>query len=127
MLLLVGYTGEPQTIVSELNGKTMGTTWSVKIAHPENAPVSSAAQGQIEALLVEVNNQMSTWQKDSEVTLFNAEPAPYTVEVSAPHARIVTAALELSQQTDGKFDPTIGPVVNLWGLVRREGKPPADR
>ena len=128
VLLLVGCTGEPQTIVSELNGKTMGTTWSVKIAHPENAPVSSAAQGQIEALLVEVNNQMSTWQKDSEVTLFNAEPAPYTVEVSAPHARIVTAALELSQQTDGKFDPTIGPVVNLWGFgpPRKENRLPTD-
>ena len=63
----------------------MGTTLPVKIVHPENAPVSSAAQGQIEALLVEVNNQMSTLQKDSEVTLFN-ESAPYTVE-AAHHAR----------------------------------------
>lgn len=114
--LLVGCIGEPKTVVSELTGKTMGTTWSVKVAHPENAPLSTATQGQIEALLVEVNNQMSTWQKDSEISLFNNQPAPYSVTVSPPFARVAQEALAISQQSGGKFDPTIGPVVNLWGF-----------
>ena len=126
--LLVGCTGEPKTLVSELTGKTMGTTWSVKIAHPENAPVSGAAQGQIEALLAEVNNQMSTWQKDSEISLFNGQAAPYTVDVSPPFARITQAALRISEQSGGKFDPTIGPVVNLWGFgpPKTEDRLPTD-
>jgi len=116
LALLAGCAGEPKTIITELNGKTMGTTWSVKIAHAENAPVSSATQPQIEALLAEVNRQMSTWQKDSEISQFNQQPAPYSVQVSPPFARLTQAALQVSRLSEGKFDPTIGPVVNLWGF-----------
>ncbi len=128
LALLAGCTGEPKTVISELAGQTMGTTWSVKIAHAENAPVSSATQGQIEALLAEVNRQMSTWQKDSEISLFNNQPAPYSVDVSPPFARLIMAALEVSQLSGGKFDPTIGPVVNLWGFgpPKSENRLPTD-
>lgn len=128
VLLLVGCSGEPATKISELTGKTMGTTWSVKVALPENVPLSEATQGQIEALLVEVNNQMSTWQKDSEISSFNNQPAPYSVEVSAPFARLTQSALQISDLSGGKFDPTIGPVVNLWGFgpPKQEDRLPTD-
>ncbi|QGG79946.1 FAD:protein FMN transferase ApbE [Litorivicinus lipolyticus] len=127
-LLLAGCWGEPRTLVTELAGKTMGTTWSVKIAHPENRPVTDALQAQVAALLVEVNNQMSTWQSDSEVSAFNALAAPASMEVSRPFASITAKALDLARISGGQFDPTIGPVVGLWGFgpPKTENRLPTD-
>lgn len=116
LILLAGCAVEPQTVVTELNGKTMGTTWSIKIAHPENKPITPALQGQVEALLVEVNNQMSTWQGDSQISTFNNLDAPASMEVAVPFARIATSALDVAALSGGKFDPTVGPVVGLWGF-----------
>ncbi len=127
-LALTGCFGEPKTLVTELTGKTMGTSWSVKLAYPENRPVTDALQGQIEALLVEVNNQMSTWQKDSEISTFNNLAAPASMDVSRPFAALTAKALELSNVSAGKFDPTVGPIVGLWGFgpPKTENRMPTD-
>ena len=128
LILLTGCAAEPQTVISELNGKTMGTTWSVKIAHTQDKPITPALQAQIEALLVEVNNQMSTWQKDSQISTFNNLPAPASMDVSVPFAQLTQKALDIAQLSGGKFDPTVGPIVGLWGFgpPKQEDRLPTD-
>ncbi len=79
----------------------------------------------VEAELHEVNAQMSTWLPDSELSRFNAAPAGDWVPVSEQLAEVVALALQLARQSEGAFDVTVGPLVNLWGFgpERRDGVP----
>ena len=59
---------------------------------------------------------MSTYRPDSELSRFNAGSAASWTEVSSETLRVVEAALGTSRLVEGAFDPTIGPLVELWGF-----------
>ena len=99
------------------DGQTMGTTYMVKIAGvaPDPARIAelrAAVEARFEALM----QQMSNYRPDSELSRFNASAATEPFAVSAEFARVVRQALDLSRDSDGAFDPTVGPVVDLWGF-----------
>ena len=102
--------------VQELVGSTMGTTFSIKIvAPPENLDLP-ALQRDIEAVLDAINGTMSTYISDSELSRFNASEDVDWVEVSPELCHAVEAARIISEFTEGAFDVTVGPLVNLWGF-----------
>lgn len=97
----------------------MGTTYSVKVADDVDAGALSAA---IEAELVAVNAAMSTYIPDSEISRFNRAPVGTWFEVSPPMLEMLALSRSIHDASAGRFDPTIGPLVNLWGF----GPEPAD-
>ncbi len=98
-----------------LQGSTMGTTWSVKLAGPtKNGP--KALQQAIEARLVSINQQMSTYDPQSAISKFNQSRSTDWQLVPAELVTVVSAAQQLAKLSDGQFDPTVGPLVNLWGF-----------
>jgi len=99
-----------------LQGKTMGTTYTVKYIQESGAPTAEQISIDVETLLKEVNRQMSTWQKDSEISFFNKLPAGKYTILSYDFMQVLLHALDVAKKTDGIFDPTIGPLVNLWGF-----------
>jgi thiamine biosynthesis lipoprotein len=117
-LLLVGalVACSPHADTVQLAGRSMGTTWHVTFVPGENAPGSEAVQAGIEALLEQVNLSMSTYREDSEISRFNrAEPGTW-VEVSADFIEVLSAALAVGSASDGAYDVTVGPLVDLWGF-----------
>lgn len=98
-----------------LHGSTMGTTWSVKLGSQPTGG-SASLQKAIEARLVIINQQMSTYDPNSELSTFNQSKSTDWHAVSPELATVINAALTLSRLSDGMFDPTIGPLVNLWGF-----------
>ncbi|EAQ78102.1 ApbE-like lipoprotein [Blastopirellula marina DSM 3645] len=106
----------------------MGTTYSVKLI-ASGADFSTASlQKQVDERLVEINQQMSTYIPDSELSRFNQSPAGNWFPVSQALADVVARAKEISEQSDGAFDVTVGPLVNLWsfGPDNRPEKVPSD-
>ena len=99
-----------------LQGQTMGTTYTVKYVQEPGAPTTNQISIDIEALLKEVNRQMSTWQKDSEISTFNQSPVGKYTVLSEDFLKVLLHAMEVAEKTDGVFDPTIGPLVNIWGF-----------
>ncbi|GLS89269.1 thiamin biosynthesis lipoprotein ApbE [Psychromonas marina] len=71
-------------------------------------------QTEIDKKLELVNDQMSTYRPDSELSRFNKAQASLTV--SPETAYVVQASLTLFEQSQGAFDVTVGPLVNLWGF-----------
>ncbi|WP_233558150.1 FAD:protein FMN transferase [Alginatibacterium sediminis] len=95
----------------------MGTYYSVKVvAKPGELPDLKVLQSQIDAELKQVNQEMSTYQADSELSLLNKRHSTEATSISANLALVLNASLELSQQSNGSFDVTVGPLVNLWGF-----------
>ena len=99
-----------------LIGKTMGTGYSVTLKGYVPRTALNELQQQIEDELVEINRQMSTWDPKSEISSFNLSEESGPFEISAPFAMVVARALELSESTGGAFDPTLQPLLNLWGF-----------
>ena len=92
----------------------MGTTYSVKVVRPEHD--TQALQAAIDARLETVNEQMSTWRADSEISRFNATRSTAWVPVSADFLEVTQRALDLGRLTAGALDITVMPLVDLWGF-----------
>lgn len=98
----------------ELVGRSMGTTWTVKlIAHANALPKLETG---IQAQLDEVVAQMSTWEADSDLSRFNRAGAGTAQVLPQAFCSVLEAALKLAVDTGGAYDPTVGPLVNLWGF-----------
>ena len=114
-LSLVSHHGQAST-VSAISGSTMGTTYSVKYWLAGEKPDEGSWKEDVDALLRDVNQQMSTYIKTSDISQFNRLPAGKGKVVGLEFATVVQHALSLAKDTDGIFDPTVGPLVNLWGF-----------
>jgi thiamine biosynthesis lipoprotein len=101
---------------TELTGATMGTTYSVKIPRMPADVGRQTLEKDIAAILETVNAQMSTYRPDSELSRFNTRESTGWTEVSADTLSVVDEALRVSRLSGGAFDPTIGPLVDLWGF-----------
>jgi len=102
--------------VFTFSGNTMGTTYSIKIVESANFSLPSNLHKEIDSVLAEVNNQMSTYIKDSEISLFNSNKDTNWVKISSALAEVMNEAKNISAESDNVYDITIGPVVNLWGF-----------
>jgi thiamine biosynthesis lipoprotein len=99
--------------VHELGGETMGTTWSVRLVADEVPPGLPAG---IRGVLDLVTAQMSTWEPGSDISRFNAAPADTWHALPSELFTVLQHAVAVAEDSGGAFDPTIGPVVNLWGF-----------
>jgi thiamine biosynthesis lipoprotein len=107
-LLAAGCNDAP--VYRRFEGTAMGTTWRV------TAPCAGDVRAEIEAELAQVDAEMSTYRADSALSRFNAAPAGAWTDVPAPVVDVVDAALQLSRESSGAFDVTVGPLVDLWGF-----------
>lgn len=117
LLLLALSACAPAQRAETLSGRTMGTTYSIRIADAGlNRRELQNLQADIDAALAEVNRQMSTYQSDSEISRFNRAGANEPVAISTDFQFVARRALDLAEATGDAFDPTVGALVNLWGF-----------
>ena len=114
LLLLLTACSEPQP--TKLYGSTMGTSYSVIIPRlPESSTEDSVHQG-LDDVLVRVNEEMSTYLPDSELSRINQSDGGQWLKVSPEVFEVISLAQSISEQTQGAYDITVGPLVNLWGF-----------
>ena len=105
-----------QDEVIALSGSTMGTTYHIKVANSKGLPDAQLLQAEIDMALEQVNDQMSTYRPDSELSRFNQLKQGQSLTVSADTITNIREGIRLYQLTDGALDITLGPLVNLWGF-----------
>jgi thiamine biosynthesis lipoprotein len=93
----------------------MGSTWTVKVAGALPMPAEQLREG-IQARFETVNQALSTWRADSALSRFNDDDRGDWVDIDPELAAVMAYALTLAQASDGAYDITVGPLVNLWGF-----------
>ncbi|MCH1925287.1 FAD:protein FMN transferase [Shewanella sp. C32] len=114
VIVLAGCSKTPEVI--SLSGSTMGTTYHIKVVSNERMPEAQLLQARIDLLLDNVNNQMSTYRPNSELSRFNQLEPGQPIQVSADTVEVIKEGIRLNHTTDGALDITLGPLVNLWGF-----------
>src|SRR5688572_17266696 len=84
----------------KFGGLTMGTTYHVRIVASTSVDVARL-QVEVEALLAEIDRQMSTYRPDSELSRFNKSAAGAWFAVSQATADVVAAARAISEKSGG--------------------------
>ncbi|MBC2657223.1 FAD:protein FMN transferase [Pseudomonas sp. MSSRFD41] len=102
--------------LESISGPTMGSTWSVQYVRPSGGPQATAVKAEVEAILAEVDRQMSTYRSDSDIERFNRLPAHACQPMPEPVLQLVRVGEQLSRGSDGAFDLTVEPLLDLWGF-----------
>ncbi|HIL00771.1 MAG TPA: FAD:protein FMN transferase [Myxococcales bacterium] len=118
------YFASPPGPYVAFSGNTMGTTWNVKVAGDGLGPDAMRLIGAgIDTALDDVVGRMSTWEKDSELSRFNATESTGPFSVSPPVLELLGVAQRVSLLSEGAFDVTVGPLVDAWGFGSRDPAP----
>jgi len=105
----------PNTI--QWTGLTMGTTYSIVLAHPPLAERDRRTLHQaVEETMARINSLMSVYDPKSEISRFNDLPEGASLDISREFAHVLRFALDLAATSGKAFDPTVGPLVRLWGF-----------
>ncbi len=115
MAALAACASVAQPRLATLRGPTMGTTWSVKLVVPRGYRVDDLQRG-IQHEVDAVVAQMSTYEPDSDLSRYNRAPAGTWQSVPAEFFTVLDYALSIARASGGAYDPTVGPLVNLWGF-----------
>lgn len=114
-MVLAGCAAPPPSPIV-LGGETMGTTWTLKLAELPLGVERAELLAEIELVLERVNDEMSTYRPNSELSRFNDGAANSWIEVSPSTASVVARAIEIGRLSGGALDVTVGPLVDLWGF-----------
>lgn len=97
-------------------GATMGTDYHVKVAGLPRKADRLTLKSAFDGILETINDQMSNWRAESEISAFNAGAMSSWHGVSSDTRSVIEEALRISRLSGGGFDPTVGPLVDLWGF-----------
>ena len=114
LILWIGCSSPRDIII--ISGQTMGTTYSIKIIHAGLFEAQKKIEQGIDSILTEVNRKMSTWDPNSEISLFNQNQTDSPIPVSPEFLQVVNVAQAISRKTNGAFDVTVFDLMSLWGF-----------
>ena len=98
-----------------LHGPTMGTRWSASV-DADNTVDLAALRQNLAAAVEQVDEQMSPWKPDSDLTRLNRAPVDAWVDLPAEMLQVLDCALDVHRLSAGAFDPCVGALVDAWGF-----------
>jgi len=98
----------------EFSGETMGTNYTIK--YSATFSNQSNNKNKVNQVLDNINNQMSTYISDSEISRFNTFNDTTWFAISDEFSYVVTSSFKYYKISNGLYDITVMPLVNLWGF-----------
>ncbi len=111
LLLLAGACRQPS--VQHLDGMAFGTTYSVNYLSPQSGDNSESLHRQIDSLLADLSHTFSIFDTTSLIYRWNLGEQ---VALNDDFLYVLQLSKEVSAATDGAFDCTVQPLVQLWGF-----------
>jgi thiamine biosynthesis lipoprotein len=126
--LLLSCGGERPASLLEFQGPIMGTSFQIKVVPEKGRKVDTTAlESALLARMQTVNALMSNWDPNSEISRFNRHRGAEPFAVNEHTAKVVARALDIAALSGGTFDPTISPLIELWGFGTSEERTVPDQ
>jgi len=113
LLFISGCSTNPE--LHHLTGEAQGTTYTIKYTGKD-----FVSQSMVDSVLESMDIEMNTWRKDSRISEINKFQRTDTVYTFYDESKIWSVLWDLSweinQDSYGAFDPTVMPLVELWGF-----------
>ncbi len=106
--------------ITEKTGFLLGTVIQIKLIEPQPEELFNGAF----SLIQDIENKMSINIEDSEVIRINENAGKSYVQVSPETYYVIERGKHYSELSNGRFDISIGPLVNLWGIGSENAKVP---
>ena len=103
----------------------MGTFANITAVAEDDETIKASIEAAFDKL-VEIDEMMSDYKADSELLVVNRHAFAGPVEVSDELFEVLKASVYYSGKTQGAFDITVGPVVELWRRTAKDGKKPGE-
>ncbi|MEK7829971.1 MAG: FAD:protein FMN transferase, partial [Acidobacteriota bacterium] len=113
---------EPDAYWLHVSRQAMACRFEITLPASEQSGVKAASAALAEAERLE--QQLSVFRDDSEVSFINRNAAEQAVPVDPALFALLSSCQELSLATDGAFDITSSPLSRCWGFLRRQGRIP---
>ncbi len=110
VFLLASCTSQKEPVLVENSGYAQGSTYQIKYLTAKNQNFAE----EIETIFQEIDESMSTYVPTSLISEINK--GGIWIEVDARFMEVLNRSLEIAAETDGDFDPTVGPLVAIWGF-----------
>ena len=104
----------------------MGTIAEIQVAHRNPRLAQDAIDAAI-AELQSVEGMMTRFRRDSDIGRANTSASRDGVLIDSQTAFVIAAALNAASVSDGRFDPAVGEVSELWDVLNRHEPPSAAR
>jgi thiamine biosynthesis lipoprotein len=103
----------------------MGVPFRIVLYAPAKSRADEAAEAAFRRI-AELNAIMSDYETDSELNrlAFSSDNGSPAIQVSDDLWRVLVLAQQLSKETAGAFDISVGPAIGLWRKARREKRMP---
>jgi FAD:protein FMN transferase len=118
-MISVSFTGTAPAREYTLQGRTMGTYYTVKLISSKKLSLD-LWQKKIDTRLAQVNAGLSMYDPDSDLSRFNRSDAGRPFRLSHDFARVMDTARTVFSLTGGAWDGTVKPLVDLWGFGTRQ-------
>jgi len=107
----------------EDNLDSMGTTYSVVVYGTDRYKMQSAVELAFDEVR-RLDQLLSNYRKDSELSRLNQDAAERPVKVSKELFDLLSACVRYSEASEGAFDITVGPLMKVWGFYKGSGRFP---
>jgi thiamine biosynthesis lipoprotein len=114
---------KPELKKVERSVNVMGTTFTVDMYGADMGQMQSASEQAFDEVK-RLDQMLSNYIPDSELSRVNAEAAEHPVVVSEEFFRLLAACAEYSRKGEGSFDITVGPLMKVWGFYKGSGHLP---
>ena len=122
-----GTGGSPAAGNYKITREVMDTIVTITVVTDEGSRDSAeAAVKKAFDAIHEVDRLMSAYREDSEVSEINRDAFDRPVKVSDLTFNAIKRSVEISRETDGAFDITVGPLMRLWRAAEEAGTLPAE-
>jgi FAD:protein FMN transferase len=101
----------------------MGTVFEI-VAYSDSAGRASSAIDQALDEVVRLDNVMSNFKPESDLSRMNREAHFHAVRIPADLYQVIEISLAYSRLSEGEFDVSVGPVVDLWKATLAGGTTP---
>ena len=109
---------------TQLAGYVQGTTYHIKLVLEGLSVTPEQLTAEVERIFREVDEKLSNWREDSEISRINRQKTDQWLSVSPEIVQLIAIARDIGAKTQGCYDLTVKPIFDLWGFSKHQNRVP---